>query len=94
MLKVFDNIKSAFPELVAFKGTIEDLPNVIPNWLWETGHIYDLYDTVGNMLKDELFNDKKAMDTFAYLMWLSTILIFEDELRSLANVSNRFQQPN
>ena len=42
------------------------------------------------MLKDELSDDKKAMDTFAYLMWLSTILIFEDELASLGNAGNRF----
>jgi len=90
MLNVFENIKSAFPELVAFKGPIENLPDKIPEWLWETGHIYDLYYTVEGMLRDELFNDKKSMDAFAYLMWLSTTLLFENELRSLADASNRF----
>jgi len=57
-LKGFDSIKTAFPELSAFRATIENLPNRIPEWLWETGHIYDLYITVENMLKVKRFSDK------------------------------------
>ncbi len=94
MLKIFETIKTAFPELPAFKATIENLPSIIPEWLWETGHVYDLYITVENMLKVKRFSDKKAKDTFAYLMWLSTILILENELRNLVYISNRVEQPN
>lgn len=84
MYIVLNQLKEAFPELIALKEPMSKLPEVISKEWFNLIPTYDIYTRVEKKLKKKPFRPQAAMDAFAYLMWLATNLLFRDELRSLA----------
>lgn len=85
MYAILDEIKEAFPEILALKTTMKSLGRegvITLPWL-EVGVRYEMMQRVERRLKRKPYNPERAIDAFANLVLLMTVLFYMDDLRNI-----------
>jgi len=85
MYSILDEIKEAFPEILALKTTMKSLRHeemITLPWL-EVGVRYDMMQRVERRLRRKPYNPERAIDAYANLVLLMTVFFYIDDLKNL-----------
>jgi hypothetical protein len=78
--KILSELKKAFPELEALKGTMSKLPGAIGLSWFKMLHIFDLLRAIEREINKKPYNASRARRVFAYIVWLAYDLLFKEDL--------------